>query len=41
MEDSYPWLDGVLFSGLTEHRYPQQGIFLLDAGYSGHHKTGG
>jgi hypothetical protein len=34
-------MSGIWFGGLTGHGYPQQGIFLLDAGYGGHKKTGG
>jgi hypothetical protein len=31
-------MSGIWFGGLTGHGYPQQGIFLLDAGYGGHKK---
>jgi hypothetical protein len=41
MGDGHPWMSGVWFGGLARHGYPQQRIFLLDAGYGGHKKTGG
>ena len=36
MEEGHPWMSGVWFGGSVGHGYPQQRIFLLDAGYCGH-----
>ena len=39
MKDGNPSMSDVWFGGLAGHGYPQQEIFLLDAGYGGHEKN--
>ena len=41
MEHGYPWIQGVWLDEQAEPRYPQQGIFWVDAGYPGPQKSGG